>query len=174
VKLIQALKQIKNLQRKADDILSKIKTHSAYSSHERPVYGDSQETQTKQVNEWIQSRTDIAKEILRLRIAIQKTNIAVPVSIEIDGKTITKSIAEWIHRRRDLANMDLQTWAALTDRNLKQGKLKDSQGIVYDIGIVRCYVPEQRDIKMEIYRSEPTIIDSTLEIVNSVTDLIEE
>jgi hypothetical protein len=39
--------------------------------------------------------------------------------------------------------------------------------------IVRHFDPAERDRMRELYRSEPTIIDSTLETVNATTDLIE-
>ena len=71
MKIIEGLKKIKDLQKKADDLLDKVKRHSAYLNYETPVYKD----QKTQVNEWIQSYGDILKEILRLRIAIQKTNL---------------------------------------------------------------------------------------------------
>lgn len=32
--------------------------------------------------------------------------------------------------------------------------------------------PSERDHKLEVYRSEPAKIDSTLEIINAVTDII--
>jgi hypothetical protein len=44
---------------------------------------------------WIQAHGDIMKEILKLQIAIQKTNLLTPVTIEIGGKQVTKSIAFW-------------------------------------------------------------------------------
>ena len=43
-----------------------------------------------------------------------------------------------------------------------------------EVKIVRCYDPTTRDTKIELYRSEPVLIDSQLEITNAVTDLIEE
>ena len=100
MKIIEALKKIKDLQRKAEDLASKIGQYSAYLNYETPMYPD----QKKQVSEWLQSHDDILKEILRLRLAIQKTNLETDVTIELGGKTVIHSIAGWIHRRRDLAS----------------------------------------------------------------------
>ena len=61
MKIIEALKLGKDLQRKAEDIRKKVKQHAAHLSNEKPVY----ENQKKQVEEWIQSYQDIVKEILR-------------------------------------------------------------------------------------------------------------
>jgi len=169
MKIIEALKQIKELQKKADDLRGKIAKHSAYLNVENPVYPD----QKKQVAEWIQAHSDILKEILRLRVAIQRTNLETPVTITLGDKDVTKSIAEWIHRRRDLANEEAIMWQQLTDRNLKEGTMKQSTEQLVEVKIVRCYDPSQRDEKVYLYSSEPTTVDAKLEIVNAVTDLIE-
>jgi len=162
MKLIEALKQIKELQRKASDLRDKL-------SVESPVYSN----QPKQVAEWIQAHSDILKEILRLRVAIQKTNLETPVTISLGGKDVTKTIAEWVHRRRDLANMEASVWKQLTDRGLKEGTIKQSNDQLVEVKIVRCYEPETRDTMVFQYEAEPTTIDAKLEIVNAVTDLIE-
>lgn len=172
MKLIEAMKKLKDLGIKADDLRKKVSQHCAALSFETPVYG---EKQRETVMGWIQSHTDIMQEIARLRVAIQKTNIATLVDIDLGGKKVTKSIAEWIHRRRDLAKLDLDMWSKLTDRGLKEGSLAASQagGTATEVKIVRYFDPGERDAKMELYRSEPMVIDATLEVVNAVTDLIE-
>ena len=107
-------------------------------------------------------------------MAIQLTNLKTDVTIELGGKSVTKSIAAWIHRRRDLANNAFGMYQGLTDRGLKEGFSQTSTGVQMEVKIRRYYDPAHRDKMMELYRSEPTIIDSTLEVVNAVTDLIEE
>ncbi len=169
MKLIEGLKQIQDLQRKAEDLRVKVSKHSAYLNYETSAYPD----QRKQVKEWIQAHQDILKKILELRIAIQKTNLATEVTIELAGKSVTKTIAEWIHRRRDLANLEFDMWRNLTDRGLKEGTLTQSTDQKMDVKIMRCYDPEERDRMMDMFQSEPTLIDSKLEVVNAVTDLIE-
>ena len=169
MKVIEALKQTKELQRKADDLRKKVARHSAYLNIETPVYPD----QKKQVKEWIQSHSDILKEVMRLRIAIQRTNLATNVTIELGGKAVTKTITEWIHRRRDLANEEAKMWAQLTDKNLKEGTAKDSNDNPIAVTIVRCYDPQERDSKQDLYISEPTLVDARLEVVNAITDIIE-
>lgn len=169
MKIIQAMKQVKDLNRKADDLLAKIKQHSADLDFETPLYPK----QAEVVSGWVQAHGDIVKEIERLRLAIQLTNLQTPVTIELGGKQITKPIAAWIHRRRDLAKMQETAWRGLTDRNLKEGSVKNSQDVVIEVKIRRYYDPTQRDNMIELYRSEPSTIDATLEVVNAVTDLIE-
>lgn len=170
MKIIEALKQIKDLKIKADDLKTKVSQNCALTSIETPLYPD----QKSQVSEWIQAHSDILKEISRLALAIQRTNIATQVTIELGGKQVTKSIAEWIFRRRDLAKAELDIWSALTDRNIRESsEAQTSAGNRLEIKIVRFYDPKQRDEKKSLFSSEPSIIDGKLEIVNAVTDLIE-
>lgn len=169
MKIIEALKKIKYLQQKADDIKEKVKKHCADLDCETPMYPD----QRSQVSQWVQGYNDIIKEILELRVRIQRTNLDTAVTIELGNIHVTKSIAEWIHRRKDLAKLDESIWAALTDRGLKESQqfqLTPSapQGFVKR----RLYFdPSVRDAKVELYRSEPSKIDYTLEVINAITDL---
>lgn len=169
MKIIEAMKQIKDSQIKATDLRAKIGQYCADLSFETPLYTD----QKSQVAEWLQAHSDIMKEILRLRVAIQRTNLSTQVTIELGGKQVTKSLAEWVHRRRDLAGLEQAAWNKLSDRGLKEGTAKNSTGIEVDVKIRRYFDPKERDTKIELYRSEPSKIDSTLEVVNAVTDLIE-
>lgn len=171
MKLIQAMKQIKDLARKADDLKAKIGQHCAHLNVETPTYG---EKQREQVREWLQAHEDILKQILKLRVAVQRTNLSTPVTMELGEVQVTKTIAEWIHRRRDLADSDMKAWMKLTDKNLKEGTAKNSTGDPVEVKIIRNYDPAERDKKLELYRSEPSIIDANLEVVNAVTDLIEK
>jgi hypothetical protein len=170
MKLIQAMKKLKDLNKKAEDLRVKVNVHAANLTIENPVYPD----QKRQVEEWIQSHSDVLKEILHLRSSVQRTNIATSVTIELGGKNVTKTIAEWIHRRRDLAKLELGMWQQLTDRNLKEQNIQTSPGgAVTEVRIRRYYDPAERDAKVEIYRTEPSVIDGALETVNATTDLLE-
>jgi hypothetical protein len=170
MKIIEGMKKIKELQVKADDLKSKVSQYCAAHSIETPTYGAAQ---ANKIREWLQGASDSIKEILRLRVAIQKTNILTSVTVELGGKSVTKTIAEWIHRRRDLANSEMLLWSSLGDRNLKEGTIKNSQGDTVDVRIVRYYDPQERDNMVAMFRDEPGRIDSTLEVVNAVTDLME-
>jgi hypothetical protein len=170
MKLIQAMKKLKDLAVKAEDLRKKVGLYCSDLTIETAQYPD----QKEQISLWIQSHGDILKEILRLRFQIQKTNIDTPVTIELGGVQVTKSIAEWIHRRRDLAKFDMEMWARLTDRNLKEQNVQTTPGgVVTEVRIRRYFDTAARDAKIELYRSEPSVIDATLETVNAVTDLWE-
>lgn len=170
MKLIQAMKKIKDLGQKAGDLRDKIGKFSADLTIETATYPD----QKKQVSEWLQAHHDILKEIISLRVSIQRTNLTTEVSIEIGGKHLTKSIAEWIHRRRDLAAAEMSAWMALTDRNLKEQNVQTTPGgPITEVRIRRYYDPIEKDGKVALYRSEPSIIDGALEVANATTELLE-
>lgn len=172
MKLIQAMKQIKDLLKKAEDYRAKIRDNSAYLNIETPPYGD---RQASQIDEWMQAHHDVVREIERLRLAVQRTNLATNVTIEIGGKQVTKPIAAWVHRRRDLSRLEMGAWGELTDRKLKESNIQTSPGgPVTEVRIRRFFDVPNRDRHIELYRSEPSIIDGTLEVVNATTELIEE
>lgn len=170
MKIIEALKQIKDLNRKVADIQGKVQKNCCYLSNETPTYGANQKDQ---IAGWLQSVHDMLKEILRLRIAINRTNLITNVAIELGDITVTKTIAEWVIRRRELAKLEAQMWGCLSDRGLREGTIKQSNGELAEVKIIRCFDPAERDKKLDAFQSEPIIIDSKLEIINAITDLIE-
>lgn len=174
MKIIQGLKSIKELQRKVSDLRSKIKQNCADMDHMEPTYG-SVEDQKKQIESWIQSTHDSVKEIMRLRVAIQKTNLETLVKIKLGDKIVEHSITEWIHRRRELAEAEMYSWSVLTIGSLAP-KNWSATGKPEDMIVTKprmYFNPKERDDKIELYTSEPGIIDSTLEVTNAETDLIE-
>ena len=171
MKLIQAMKQLKQLVIKAEDLREKVGKFCADLSFETPTYPDQRAT----VDGWIQAHSDVLVQIEKLRLAIQRTNMATLVTIDIDGKQITKPIASWIHRRKDLAEWEGLMWAKLTDRSLKEQNVQTAPGgAVTEVRIRRYYDPALRDAKRDLYRREPSVIDGALEVVNATTELIEE
>lgn len=175
MKIIQAMKQLKDLQVKAEDIRKKVGQYCADMTYETPTYG-SVEAQTQQIRDWLQSHTDIVKEMARLRTAIQRTNMITEVPIDLGGMTVTKTIAEWIHRRRDLAAMEQEMWTALgrKETSMREGTVQTSTGDKVDAKIRRYYDPKRRDEMVALYRGEPMTIDANLEVINAVTDVIFE
>lgn len=170
MKLIEGMKRIKQNKEKITDLHAKIANHCANLSYETPVYGS--ETGTK-IKEWLQSCTDLSQENVRLLTAVARTNLITPVTMEIGGKQVTKTIAEWVWRRREYAALDKLTFSRLTDRGLKEGSSNTSTGVSLEIKLVRHYDPVARDTALAMYQAELHQIDSALEVVNAVTDLLE-
>jgi len=171
MKIIEAMKRVKSNKEKVADIQKQIGQFCANLNFESPTYGT--ETANK-ISEWLQGCDDISRQNAKLLVAIQRTNLATMVTITLGDHAIAKSIAEWVWRRREYAAIDLKTWQALTDRNLKEGTGVNSSGTPVEIKLVRHYDPVKRDKMVAIYKSEVHEIDAALEVVNAVTDLIEE
>ncbi len=172
MKIIEAMKKIKELQDKAGDLRAKVALYCADLDHETPTYG-TPEDQTKQIESWMQMHSDVIAEIMRLRMAIQRTNLQTVVQIEINGKRIEKTIAEWIHRRRDLAKLEQEMWSKLTDKNLREGFMATTSGGQVQVRLRRYYSPAKRDEMVALFKSEPMTVDATMEVINAVTDVIE-
>jgi hypothetical protein len=175
LKIIEALKKTKDLLRKAEDIRKKIADNCADLEIETPAYGTA-EQQTKQISEWLQAHSDILKEIEKLRLSIQRTNLVNEIPVEVtDGKHVVKSIAAWIHRRKDLAKFEANAWRNLTNKGLSARNYQpDIKVEEFKVANVRKFFNQQeRDQKVEDYTSEPSRIDAALEIANATTDLIE-
>lgn len=169
MKIIEALKQIKDINRRIEELKEQIAKFCMDMDYETPVY----ENQAEQIKSWIQSRHDLIQEILRLKKCIQVTNLLIDVTIKIGDNTITKSIAEWIVRRQTLSALELQAWEKLGQKPLKEGTVATSTGEKKDVKIRRYFSTEERDKMVNILRSEPILIDSHLEITNAITDLLE-
>ena len=171
MKLVQALKAVKANLGKIEDLTQKIAKNSAHLSIETPEYKDT----TAQINEWLQSIHDTTKENVRLLLAIQKTNHATNVAIKMtNGNMVEKSIAEWVLRRREYSKYDLAAYQGLTDRNLRDQKIKStSGGPDTEVKVVRNFDPRKRDEKILEFKSEPQLIDAALEVASAITDLLE-
>jgi len=90
MKIIEAMKRIKDNQRKLDDIIQKVKIHCADMDYETAVYPD----QKGQISSWIQMYEDIVREIEKLQFSLQKTNVETMVTINLEGNDITKSVSQ--------------------------------------------------------------------------------
>lgn len=170
--IVEGMKQIKILLRKHADLCDKIKAHCADLSYETPVYG-TETDQRQKVQGWLQSCGDIVQEVSDLKRRISRTNLETMVSIQLDGRAVSKCITEWVARRISLAALDEGAWRALTDRGLKEGQLQATQPgqTPQKVTIRRYYEPAVRDAKVELYRSEPMLIDQAMEGINATTEL---
>jgi hypothetical protein len=170
MKIIEAMKRIKSNKDKLSDLQRQIGQYCAHLNYETPTYGA--DTAAK-ITEWLQACDDISQDNAKLLVQIQKTNLVTMVTITLGDNAVTKPIAAWVWRRREYAALDLRTWQILGDRGLKEGTTINSQNEKVEVKITRNFDPELRDKKVAMYKSEPHEIDSALEVVNAVTDLVE-
>lgn len=169
MKIIEALKELKLNLKKIDDITKRIALNSARKSFETSPYPDP----AKQVIDWLSSIKGLSQRNAELTLAIARTNAATMVTIELQGVAVTKSITEWIYRRKVGSVVELKAWAALTNRNLKDEQIRQTDGTILDSKVALHYDQAQRDTIVDALTAEPTLIDTRLEIVNAVTELME-
>lgn len=173
MKLIEALKKRNELKKKIDDINAKISKYCADHESETPTY-KTPEDQRKQIDSWIQSVRDITFEIEKLSLQISRTNNSTIIQIDLNGNLISKPISSWIIRRQDLINLETRSYEVLTNRGLTQKLLSIPGQAEKAFDNVRKYFDQAtRDRKIEELTSEKSKIDSTLEIINATTDLVE-
>ncbi len=173
MKIIEAMKRVKQNKEKIVDLQKKVADHAAHLSIETPMYG---QNTAQQVAGWQQACHDLTLDNVGLLVAIARTNLATMVTIKLGDQSVTKCVAEWVWRRREYAAIDAKTWAVLGDRGLKEGTVPNSVpgSEPVRVTIVRNYDPRIRDDKLAMFKSEPHEIDAALEVVNATTDLIEE
>lgn len=169
MKIIEALKELKLNAKKIGDVSARIALNSAKKDFEKSPYADP----TSQVKEWLDSVEGLTKRNAQLTLLISKTNAATLVTIELEGKQVTKSITEWIYRRRYGVAMEMAAVKALTNRGLKDEQVKQTDGTLLETKVVLHYDQKLRDQRMDALQQEPTLIDTRLEMVNAVTDLLE-
>lgn len=167
MKLIEALKEVEACREKIRSLSQKISENSAHREDKPTEYVDPKE----EIQSWqtkIHAATSRMEELL---LRISYTNLKTLITIEINGNSITKSIAGWVYRRRELSRLDLMAWNVCTNKRLRaEVDIKDTNKV---FRVVLNYDPKTRDRKVEEYTSEPGIIDSRLETVNAVTELLE-
>lgn len=170
-----ALKKVKVLLAKQDSLVELIQKNGADLDYETSPYGTPDQHKA-QVAGWVQAVHDLSLEILELERRIALTNATTSVTINVGGTDITRSIAAWVLRRRLLANKDLAAWNALgiKERTLKEGTVKQSNDTMKEVKIRRYYTGAERDKKVEVFRNEPSIINSALETVNATTFLVDD
>lgn len=168
MKLIEGLKELKLIDKKVKDLVSKIQLNSARLSSETSPYQDPK----AEVASWMQSSEDLIARREGLLVDIYNTNMKTLVTIKLGENNVTKSVAAWVVRRRSGVPASALVYAAMTDRNLKETEIKQTDGTIQKITIERSYDTELRDKRRSLLMEEPFLIDSALEIVNATTDII--
>lgn len=169
MKCVEALKQIKYLAKKAEDLQEKISKNCADMEFDTPIAPDMK----AKVAEWLQAHGDVVHEIGRLRYRLQKTNVMTKLMIPLNGINVEKTMFEWIQRRKDLAAMEKKAWDKLSDRSLRDGQYQQSNGQVAVMKMRRYYDPQEKEKRLALLMAEPVQIDAALEIANCSTDLLD-
>ncbi len=171
MKLIEALKNLKTIEKRIQKGCEQISEYFAYVSVETPHF-ETQEKQTEQVHSLIQGNLDLAKEYLKLKSAIEHTNLTTKVTI---GHR-THTINELITLRRVSGKFTLMTYGAINPNGAKtrlQQFYNKSGGVnpIEPARIIVCYKEEDKNKHQQEWTDFLAQIDGKLEVVNAETEL---
>ena len=170
MKIIEALKELPVLEKRLLKQSEKIQEYASYATNIGPVF-DTVEEQKSQVQSLVRSNLDLIERYCKLRNVLNKTNTTIKVKIEGDERTIS----EWITFREKGYGFTESTFRRLNDamaKNHFQQPCNFAEG--QSLTLIYCYDEKEKNKALEKAEKVYNQIDSTLEIVNATTDLIEE
>jgi hypothetical protein len=169
MKLIEGMKQLKVIEKKILHNSQRIQEYAAIVSTERPIFG-TEDAQRKQVNELIQSNTDLAKEYLALKKRVDLTNIQTMVTI---GKE-TFSISDLLQIKRTVATLMRSTYTALND-NVAASRLMSVRGQPTNEKtphVDRMYDEQAKFAGLQYWQGLQDEIEVRIEVINATTELV--
>lgn len=172
MKIIEALKNLKTIEKRVQKNCEQLLEYSGWVSTETPAF----ETEYKQkieVASLIQANLDLEKEYLRLKTAIETTNLAINVAIG----DLTYSISNLVSLKRNMkAGKDfrLKTYKSLDAR---AAVLRMQQ--IYTKGfdaanppkVIVAFKEEDKNSALREWENFLSQIDGKLEVVNAETEL---
>ncbi len=170
MKIIEAMKQIKINERKINQNREEITRYSSAINTEKPLFANENQ-QREAVKELLQANTDLVKRNMKLKKAIEKTNLEVKVTIE----GTEWSLSEFLMLNRKYAKMMMDTYAAQNDsagemRLRTVGSMKDSEGKTPHV--VRFYDEKKKNEGRKEWMDLADSITTRLEVINATTELI--
>lgn len=176
MKIIEALKNLKTIQKRIEKNCQQINEYCAYVSTETPAF-ETAEKQEAQVQSLIQSNLDLELEYLRLKRAIDNTNLFTNATIVTPTRTYTYPISELITIRRTAGQFRTRTYQSLNSGRAisrLQTYFNQKGGVdpANPAKVVSLYKEEEKNAALLEWESLLSQIDATLEVVNATTDLI--
>lgn len=169
MKIVEAMKKLKLIEKKIDDNIRKIEQYSSTVSTERPFFGD-ERTQQKEVESLVQSNTDLIKEYLTIKRQIENTNLK--VTAEFGGQPYT--LSDLLVLRRRMGKKMLETYEAMNSRYADTRiKFAPADADGKKAQVIRLYDERKKNDNLQMLMEFMSNIDARLEVVNSTTDLVE-
>ena len=171
--IIEGLKELKLIESKMKKNNEQIEKYSSILDNERPQF-ESESHQMQEVKNLVQSNKDLQERYLRLKAAIDRTNLS--TKVKIDGQTKEYTIYELIIIKRKLGDLIKQTY---TSMNTKQanGRLSITRsslgGPSNSAKVVQLYDERVKNEALDAHENFMSVIDRRLEVVNAVTAIIE-
>jgi len=170
MKIIEAMKKLKVILKRLQDNTQQIAAYSSILSTEKPAFG-SEEEQRRKVKALVQANNDLLGEYLTLKQQIEATNLK--ITVEIGGKKWT--ISELLVIKRVLAQYMVNTYNAMTtasaEQRMKAGFGKTAEGS--SPLALRMFEEKDRLDGISKWQDIYSNIDSRLEVVNAMTDLVD-
>ena len=172
MKLIEAMKNLKTVAARIAKNSEQIKEYCAYVHPETPQFGD-HDKQTQEVAALVQSNLDLTAEYLRLKTAIEHTNLTTKVNI---GER-THTISELITIRRVSGVFVTGTYQSLNQqravRRMQEAFNKPGGiNVTEPPRVVPVWDEKEKNAKLLDWENFLAAIDGKLEVVNAETELL--
>lgn len=167
MKLIEAMKQLKVIEKRMAKNVQQITKYASIPSNEKSPFG-TEDQQKKEVRSLLQSNNDLTKEYLRLKNCIDRTNLN--TTIQIDG--ISYTLVDLLTLKRKLANGMINTYEALND-SYSISKIRGIYNQDKSVTTVYLYDEEDKNNNIRKWQDLADNIESRLEVINATTDLVE-
>lgn len=174
MKIIQALKNLKTIEKRIEKNCQAISLYCAYISVEVLPY-ETEDKQRQEVQSLVQANIDLEKEYLKLKCSIEYTNLITKVKI---GE-FEYSISELIVLKRGIGKVKGATFRANTYKSLSLLAANQRFNQAASRGVDATNPPRVIPLFQEKYRNEQLTawenflaqIDGTLEVVNAETEI---
>ena len=167
MKIIEGMKELKLITKKMQKNSQLINEYAALPDNERLHFGTRQ-NQVNEIKKLLQSNTDLAKNYLKIKKRIEKTNLE--VTVEMTGHPYT--ISELLVLKRTIAQAMVASYNALND-NIARGRVRNTQRGEKAPFIEKYYDEKEKNEGIREWDDLYHNIDSRLEVINATTDLLE-
>lgn len=183
MKLIEALKNLKTIEKRVEKNCQMIGEYSAYVNVEAPAF-ETAERQRTEVSSLVQCNTDLAKEYLKLKTAIEFTNLSTKVSIGHRQHTISELITIRTSRKgkNGVGTFSYNQFLPATYNALNANKAMQKLQQVFSrqggvnptdpAKIIMLYDEADKNKALREWEEFYSAIDGKLEVVNAETELL--
>lgn len=171
MKIIEAMKELKLLEKRIGSNREQITRYASYASIDDPIFDKDPEIQRKELSSLVQANFDLIEYYLELKERIQKTNLETKVTIG----GVSRSISQLITLRTGSGRAYIDTLQAL-NANTAMNRLNQVKQIDMSNPPKAILLWDEKEKNEQLKHWQYEVldkIDSTLEIVNATTDLLD-